>query len=211
MVISSRVAYWLAAIAALCCAGGVVATAFVIIDRPDEAPADAPAYAPDDGPGWTVVVPDTTAGFRLLDLAFVRAGNESRLAALAAAGLANPATGQYHEEGKAPEPWLTFAGGELAPPLDEAGVGGAAEPRLGSVFGIFGFTFDGTVRPFDAGPMGGEVRCTTLAVPGRQAAACGWVDRWTLGAIVDIRPGRTEAQVAELLRSMRPDLEVARL
>ncbi len=214
-MVSDRVTYWLAGLVAVCCAGGTVFAAFVIVDPSDDGPRDTPvgasANGPSDGPGWTVVVPDASAGFVRLDLAFATAGDETRRTSLSALGLANPASGQYHEEGTAPEPWLTFLGGDLVPTLDEAGVAAATEPRLAAVFGVLGMTFDGTMRPFDAGPMGGELRCTTLTAPSRQPVACGWVDRWTVGAIVDLRSGQSEDRVADLLVSMRPDYEVARL
>jgi hypothetical protein len=207
MDFSSRIAYWLALLSGVLCAGGI---AFLVIGDPfDDEQTDTPPGASSEG--WTVVVPDSTAGFALLDLAFLEAGDEARRNGLTAAGLANAATGQYHEQGTAPEPWLTFVGGDLVPALDEGAVAQTAEARLGQVFGLLGLPFDGTMRPFESGPMGGEARCTTLTTPSRQPVACGWVDRWTVGAVMDLRPGATEEAVAELLRSMRPDFEVARL
>jgi hypothetical protein len=51
-------------------------------------------------------------------------------------------------------------------------------------------------------------RCATLTGRDRPYRACGWVDRWTVGYVLDTRRGATTARVAELLLAMRSDVEI---
>jgi hypothetical protein len=155
----------------------------------------------------TIEIPDTAGGYPRVTLSISRPGQQTQLADLTAAGLRDPATATYHEAGTAPEPTVTFAGGDWVSVLADADVAGTAEAKLRAAFARLPYTSDGTTRAYDAGPLGGEVRCATLNAPDRRPVVCGWVDRWTLGYILDVRRDRTEAQVAALLVSMRPDIE----
>jgi hypothetical protein len=214
MSLSSRTAIWLAALAAICLGGAAAFTYLVLADDSTNEQSEAGATGDQSGTpetgGRTIVAPDQAGGYARVQLSFLTAGDEARVAQLAAAGLRNPATAHYHEPGTAPEPVVTFSGGELSPALAEDDVAGTAETKLAEAFARLPYESDGTMRTFDAGPLGGQVRCTTLTSSDRQPVACGWVDRWTTGTIVDVRRGRTEAQVAELLVAMRPDFEVTR-
>jgi hypothetical protein len=163
--------------------------------------------APGAGDGRSVETPDTAGGYPRVTLSASRPGDQARLTALTAAGLRDPATASYHEAGTAPEPVVVFAGGDWMTVLTEADVTGTAEAKLREAFAKLPYTSDGTTRAYDAGPLGGEVRCATLNAPDRKPVVCGWVDRWTLGYILDVRRDRTEAQVVQLLLAMRPDLE----
>jgi hypothetical protein len=137
------------------------------------------------------------------------AGSGPTLARLTGSGLADPAVAFYAAPGGR-EPRLTFAGGTFARPLTAAEVAGAAKTKLDAEFGTTPHTFDGQSRTFDPGPLGGEVRCTTLTAraAARKLAMCGWVDRWTLGYVVDSSRTGSEAELARLLVTMRKDLEL---
>jgi hypothetical protein len=172
-------------------------------------PVTAPGTAPGATGGRSVETPDAAGGYPRVTLSASRPGDQARLTALTAAGLRDPATASYHEAGTAPEPNVVFAGGDWMTVLTEADVTGTAETKLREAFAKLPYTSDGTTRTYDAGPLGGQVRCATLNAPDRRPVVCGWVDRWTLGYILDVRRDRTEAQVAQLLLAMRPDFERA--
>ena len=231
MELTSRVKVGIATAvaAALClCDGGLGAEYLGYVNVFDGPADDPPRQAVDGtapGPGGTapgtggtapgaaggrsVDTPDSAGGYPRITLSASRPGDQARLAALTAAGLRDPATASYHEAGTAPEPNVVFAGGDWMTVLTEADVTGSAEAKLREAFARLPYTSDGTTRAYAAGPLGGQVRCATLNAPDRRPVVCGWVDRWTLGYILDVRRDRTETQVAQLLLAMRPDFEKA--
>jgi hypothetical protein len=214
---ASRVEVWIGAGLILGLFAACTTTAVVYYSRPPalpQAPGDAQAGdagAPPVGERRGVVLAESAGGNPRFVRPFLEAGEEQRRSELAAVGLRNPVTGSYSIAGIAPEATLTFAGGEWASTMAEEAVVADANARLDEAFRrLRSGTYDGTMRTFDAGPLGGQVRCTTLQGADRTYVACGWVDRWTTGSVVDARRGRTEAAGAELLALMRTDLEVVK-
>jgi hypothetical protein len=124
-------------------------------------------------------------------------------------GIGDPALIQYAVPGQR-EPRYSFIGGTFPEPLPEAEVATAAPDRLAAEFSATAHRFDGQLRTYDAGELGGEVRCTTLVARAtdRRFAACGWVDRWTIGSVIDASRTGTEADLVATLLAMREDLEV---
>jgi hypothetical protein len=121
---------------------------------------------------------------------------------------------------------VAFHGGEFVPQLegqanDDSGqeiLDEAFEATLGTAFG--GDNSFEPNRAYDAGPLGGQLRCAimTTALPGTtmQHPICGWVDERTIGYIrgsivvgdaVGQSPANTEAEAARLLVQMRADIE----
>jgi hypothetical protein len=174
-------------------------------------PVDGPtAAAP--GPTRSVVAPETAGGYERILEDTVKAGSGPTLADMHRSGLRNAVTGWYTTPGSPPEPQIIFYGGVLSRSLAENEVADAAQTRLDEAFRRLtaggARRYDGTMRSFDAGPLGGQVRCTTLTSTGRSSVACGWVDQWTVGYVFDTRRGRDEAEVAALLVKMRDDFEI---
>jgi hypothetical protein len=157
----------------------------------------------------TVVLPAATGGYVRVQ----QKDEQGQLDRLRRAGLRNAVTGRYAAAGS-PEPVFTVYGAELEPALPDTDITQAATRELDEAFGrlaIAGFiSYDGTSRAVDPGPRGGHVRCTTLQQKDRRPVACGWVDRFTLGYLLDARRNRTEADVAALLTALRADAEVSR-
>ncbi|MDI2127370.1 hypothetical protein [Yinghuangia seranimata] len=71
------------------------------------------------------------------------------------------------------------------------------------------------IRPMDAGPLGGVLRChpVTYLAGGLTLPMCVWADRHSVGSVLAL-PGRTAFgtldQLGALTREMRPDIEQAR-
>ena len=158
----------------------------------------------------TVVLPTATGGYVRVQQ---QKDDQGQLDRLRRAGLRNSVTGRYAAAGS-PEPVFTVYGGELDPALPDTDITPTATRELDEAFGrlaIAGFiSYDGTSRAVDPGPHGGHVRCTTLQQTDRRPVACGWVDHFTVGYLLDSRRNRTEADVASLLTALRADAEVGR-
>lgn len=63
----------------------------------------------------------------------------------------------------------------------------------------------GRSEPHPPGVRGGHMSCMRLASATPPSAACIWVDDWTLGVVA--MPGASTAEVAELTRNIRVDVE----
>lgn len=139
------------------------------------------------------------------------AGGGPQLAAMRSRGIGEPVLASFAVAGN-PEPRYSFLGGTFAQPLAGNEVAGAAKARLEAEFGATVHNFDGQTRTFSAGELGGEVRCGTLTAKAvdRKLVVCGWVDRWTIGYVIDSSRTGTEAELAVTLLAMRKDLEVVR-
>jgi len=158
--------------------------------------------------GRRVIVGERAGEFERILEEMAAAGGSQTLTRLTESGLTEPAVAFFAAPGQR-EPRLTFSGGTFTKPLAEGEVAAAAKSKLDAAFGGTVHNFDGQTRSFDAGPLGGEVRCTTLTAKAvsRKFAMCGWVDRWTMGYLVDSSRAGSEAELAALLVAMRPDLE----
>jgi hypothetical protein len=205
---------------ALLAAGTAVLADFVFGDSPDttgaetgpsvSAPADVAAQPP-SGERRTVVVPERAGPLTRVLERQTRAGGRRSIAEMQAAGLRNAQLGSYAESG-AGESVVTLYVGEVTPTLSAERVRSDGESYLDAAFrrltssGVVGY--DGEMAPADAGPLGGVARCATLTGRDRPYRACGWVDRWTVGYVLDTRRGATTARVAELLLAMRSDVEI---
>jgi hypothetical protein len=181
---------------------------------PAEGQAVEPPPAAAAGPTRSVVAPESAGGYERILEDTVKAGAGPQLAQMQRSGIRNPVTGWYHTPGSAPEPQVVFYGGVLAQTLADTEVAAAAQTRLDEAFRRLTLggvrKYDGSMQTFEAGPLGGEVRCATLTSAARNQVVCGWVDRWTIGYIFDSRRNRTEAEVAALLVTMRADLEIVK-
>jgi hypothetical protein len=209
---------WLAGLFGAAVVLALLAIIFVFLMGSDPEPSTPPAGgppadvpAPAAGPTRSVVAPETAGGYERILEDTVKAGSGPTLADMHRSGLRNAVTGWYTTPGGPREPQIIFYGGVLTRSIAENEVAAAAQTRLDEAFrrltaGVY--KYDGTMRSFDAGPLGGQVRCTTLTSPGRSSVACGWVDQWTVGYVFDTRRGRDEAEVAALLVEMRDDFEI---
>jgi hypothetical protein len=176
-------------------------------DTPSSAaPPDNSAAAP-PAERRTVVVPELAGAFERVAEDQTRAGSGPTIAAMQAAGIRNAQLGRYSADGT-PESQLTLYAGELARSLTPDEVATAGQSHLDAAFQRFVgtglFTFDGTSRSFDAGPLGGLVRCTTLDGRNREHVVCGW----TIGYLLDARRSATEAALAGSLLAVREDVEI---
>lgn len=170
---------------------------------PDPQPASTPPTTA-AASGWTVTLSDQVGG---LDLVF-RGGSEvpHRQDALVAAGVGvRDLVGGRYQDPADPSVAIDFHGGELTEPLAGPQLASSGQQLLGTALDAsFGnLSPVAPIQQYDAGPLGGEVWCAAYH---GEARACGWIDEATIG-IAFSATGLTEADVAELLVTMRPDLQ----
>jgi hypothetical protein len=167
------------------------------------APADLPSLTPEPD-RWRVVVADPAGG-----LALLREGSPElpvRQSGMADAGIEviELVGGGYEVSSETPS--VEFYGGTLAEPLTGQELADSASTLLQTTFRV-NFPnltpVDEQIRAYDAGPLGGQLGCTTYD---GDYYACGWLDEQTIGYVFVI--GGTEAGTAELLLSLRADTEL---
>lgn len=147
----------------------------------------------------TLTAPARAGGLTRVDDAKSQQLLSAKEAEMRAEGMDKPVLAAYAKEGES-QPYLVFSGGEdkIADPdrtLRRA-IEAAAQAGGASVT---------AERSYEAGPLGGKVRCARLISGEAAYVICGWADRSTLGIamVLDGDP----ATLAPLLLQMRSDME----
>jgi hypothetical protein len=145
----------------------------------------------------TLSTPDSVAGMpRLIDERFQDVSDQMTASLRVQAGADRSMAAFYAQDGLTSRAVLVFAGTRflLDPGAEVRGVLDGFGPRSGLV--VTGVT------SVSAGAMGGVVRCGETRVAGGPLGLCVWGDHGSLGVVLGF--GRTVAETAKLLRTVRP-------
>lgn len=146
-----------------------------------------------------LVPPQETAGLRLDNSPEAQSTADYLRTALAAGMDLRSTVSAVYADPANPSRSIIFVGGTATLRTPEADLDRLFELVTDETSRVAG------ARVVPAGPLGGVMKCGTSAGGGGELSVCGWADNGSVA--VAMFPGRTVDDSAELLRTMRGDIE----